>query len=135
MRILTLAVFILLAASILPAAAQETGKNTDNTASDATSGVLSAGTVPATAEMWFYEQQLREYLNPKLAVRRKAEFQAKQRRQRIAAMRWFGFSNQRPTASPDPFNGDYSPSWTGANVLHPFRWNGCGYTGGVYYPR
>ena len=133
MRILTLAVFILLAASILPAAAQETGKNTDNTASDATSGVLSAGTVPATAEMWFYEQQLREYLNPKLAVRRKAEFKSKQRNQRLAASRWFGFSNLRPTASPDPFNGDYSPSWTGADVLHPYRWNGCGYAAGVYY--
>ena len=135
MRIVTIAVFMLLAASVLPAFGQDIGQTTGAKASDAASGVLSAGTVPATAEMWFYEQQLREYLDPKLAVRRKAEFKAKQRAQRLAASRWFGFSNLRPTASPDPFNGDYSPSWTGADVLHPFRWNGCGYAAGVYYYR
>ena len=135
MRILAIAVFMLLVASVLPALGQETGKTTVANASDVAAGVLSAGTVPATAEMWFYEQQLREYLNPKLAVRRKAEFQARQRSHRLAAMRWFGFSNLRPTTSPDPFNGDYSPSWTGADVLHPFRWNGCGYTGVVSYKR
>jgi hypothetical protein len=131
MRILGIAVFTLLAVSVLPAVGQE--KNTDNNTSEVAPVVMSAGTVPATAEMWFYEQHLREYLNPKLAVRRKAEFKAKQRRQRLAAMRWFGFSNQRPAVSPDPFNGDYSSSWTGADVLHPYRWGGCGYAGGVSY--
>ena len=41
----------------------------------------------------------------------------------------------RGSASPDPFNGDYSPYWTGADVLHPFRWSGRGYTGVVLYKR
>ena len=137
MRILAIALFITLSAWALPAFCQDVlGNNADkknDPTSELTSGVTSAGTVPATAEMRFYEQQLREYLNPKLAVRRKAEFQTQQRQNRLAAMRWFGFSNARPLAGPDPVNGDYSPYWTGADVLHPFRWNGCGYTGYAWY--
>ncbi len=137
MRILAITLFIALSAAAFPAFCQdETGKNSDkknDSTSELTTGLTSAGTVPATADMWFYEQQLREYLNPKLAVRRKAEFQTTQRQQRLASMRWFGFSNLRPVASPDPVYGDYSPSWTGADVLHPYRWSGCGYSGWAWY--
>ena len=92
---------------------------------DITAG-LSASEVQATPEMWFYQQYHRDYMDPKLAVRRNAEFRAAQRRQRISAMKWFGFSNQRPVAGADPWHGDYSPTWTSNNAAHPFRWQGIG---------
>lgn len=78
-----------------------------------------------TPEMWFYEQYQREYQDPKLAVRRKAEFQAMQRDRRLAAQRWFGYSNQRPQASCDPMHSEYSAHWTGNNPAYPQRWQGA----------
>jgi hypothetical protein len=88
--------------------------------------VVSSGEVKATPEMWFYEQQMKMYLDPKMAVRRAAEFRADQRRRQIAAMQWFGYSNLRPRVSPDPYNGDYAPTWTGNNSYYPNRWMGGG---------
>lgn len=89
-------------------------------------GTISSGEVAATPDMWFYEQYQREYLDPKLAVRRKAEFRAAQRQSRIAAMRWFGFSNQRPQCSSDPWHGDWSSVWRSNNGTYPLQWNGIG---------
>ena len=57
--------------------------------------VVSPGELKATPEMWFYEQYMHQYLNPKMAVRANAEFKAEQRQRRLAAMQWFGFSNSR----------------------------------------
>jgi hypothetical protein len=85
---------------------------------------LSPGEVQATPEMWFYEQAMRQYLDPDLAVRRAAEARAQQRRYRLESMRWFGLSNQRPQASVDPIDGDYSPGWTSNNPFYPYRWAG-----------
>jgi len=87
---------------------------------------ISPGEVPPTPEMWFYEQYRNDYQDPKMAVRKKAEFRATQRQHRIAAMKWFGFSNARPHASPDPWHGDYSPGWRSNNSVHPFQWSGVG---------
>ena len=78
-----------------------------------------------TPEMWLYMQQLERYDDPKMAVRRKAEERAAQRTNRIAARKWFGLSNSRPTASPIPVMGTYSPFWSG-NDSDPNRWNGVG---------
>ena len=90
-------------------------------------GSISPGEVTATPEMWFYEQYRREYLDPKMAVRRNAEFRAAQRRQRLASLKWFGFSNQRPQAGPDPFHGDWSPAWASNNTVFPYRWTASGW--------
>ncbi len=81
-----------------------------------------------TPQMWFYQQQLEEYMNTKLAIRRKAEAQARQRRARLATSRWFGQSNLRPRATTDPINGCYSSRWGGNNLLVPNLWSGysCG---------
>ncbi|HEY2839458.1 MAG TPA: hypothetical protein VGJ26_09925 [Pirellulales bacterium] len=86
---------------------------------------FSMGELIPTPEMWFYEQHLREYRNPKNAVRRRAEFEADQRQQRLAAMDWYGFSNSRPTVNPMPFTGPglYSPAWVGNSTV-PYQWNG-----------
>jgi hypothetical protein len=84
---------------------------------------ISTGELQPTTQMWFYEQELQRYNDPKLAVRRKAEFRAAQRESRLAALAWFGLSNSRPVASPTPVMGTYSPSWS-SNYIDPYRWMG-----------
>jgi hypothetical protein len=74
--------------------------------------------------MWFYEQAMRQYQDPKVAVREAAAFRADQRRRRIAAMQWFGLSNSRPQASSDPIHSDYSPGWGSNNYYDTYRWSG-----------
>lgn len=87
---------------------------------------VSAGDISATPEMWFYEQQLRRHDDPSQAVRRKAELRGQQRQARLAALKWFGYSNSRPRAAADPYNGDASPAWASNNSWYPFRWCGNG---------
>ncbi len=108
---------------VLPATAQDKSKTESKIVP---SVAISSGQVTPTPEMWFYEQQLREYLDPKLSLRRVVEQKAAQRRARIAARKWFGLSNARPVASPDPWNGTYSAGWAGNNSLYPYRWSGYG---------
>ena len=97
--------------------------------------VVSPGELKATPEMWFYDQAMRQYKDPKMAVRAKAEFCAEQRMRRLESMKWFGFSNSRPRASSDPFHGDYSPGWTSNPGYYPSRWNGVGPTAYYYGAR
>ncbi len=87
---------------------------------------ISPGEVAATPEMWFYQQQMQQYHDPKVAVRDKAELRVEQRQRRLASLKWFGFSNSRPVAGVDTLHGDYSPSWTANSSHYPFRWNGYG---------
>ena len=95
--------------------------------------VASPGELKATPEMWFYDQAMRQYKDPKMAVRAKAEFQAQQRLRRLESMKWFGFSNSRPTASSNPFHGDYSPGWCANPGYYPSRWSGVGPASFYYY--
>ena len=95
---------------------------------------ISLGEVTPTPEMWFYQQTLLQYQDPKLAVRRKAEERSAQRRARIAARKWFGFSNTRPQAGADLVHGDYSPGWSSRSVNYPFRWGGYGAAAVVVRP-
>ena len=76
-----------------------------------------------TPEMWLYSQELNRHDDPAQAVRRKAELRGAQRRQRIAAMKWFGLSNARPQASTVPMMGVYSPTWVG-NGYDRYDWMG-----------
>jgi len=115
-----IAVFAVLTLATVPAAAQDIPAAT----SLGLENCISPGQVQPTPEMWFYQQYKNDYLDPKMAVREKAEFKALQRQRRIAARKWFGFSNARPTHSTDPFNGDFSPRWTSNNPFYPFRWQG-----------
>lgn len=89
---------------------------------------ISAGDVSATPEMWFYEQQLRRHDDPAQAVRRNAEARGLQRQSRLAALKWFGYSNTRPRAAVDPYNGDAAPVWSSNNPCFPYRWSGVGPT-------
>jgi hypothetical protein len=83
--------------------------------------VISPGEIAATPEMWFYEQTMRRYDDPKNAVRAAAEFKANQRRARIAAMDWYGYSNLRPASGIDPVDGPLHPQWIG-NGYNPYTW-------------
>ena len=84
-------------------------------------------TVAETPEMWFYQQQLARYDDPKTAIRQRAAMQAAQRRQRIATMKWYGFSNARPTVNATPWGVMYSPSWT-SNSRRPYAWTSANRT-------
>ncbi|MEX2188704.1 MAG: hypothetical protein WD875_17985 [Pirellulales bacterium] len=85
----------------------------------------SLGSPSPTMETWLYEQERKRYDNPKEIVRRNAEYHMAQRQRRIESRKWFGYSNTRPTASPNPWYETYSPTWTG-NSVHPFEWSGVG---------
>lgn len=95
--------------------------------------IFSPGEVTATPEMWFYEQERLRYADPRQAVRAKAEYRAAQRSRRLAALKWFGLSNSRPIANPDPSHGAYSPRWVGNGYL-PSQWIGGGTTTVVIAP-
>jgi len=75
------------------------------------------------SDLWLYLHEERRHDDPKQAIRRKAEAKAAERGQRLAAMQWYGLSNQRPNASSVPFMGTYSPSWVGT-VNRPSTWAG-----------
>ena len=122
MKRLSIGVFILFVSAAVPALADR--PLAQQLASEAG---ISPGEIRATPEMWFYEQYRREYQDPKMSVRRNAEYRAAQRRQRMAALKWFGFSNQRPQAGPEPFHGEWSPAWTSNNGVYPYRWTGFGW--------
>ncbi len=95
---------------------------------------ISPGELAPTQEMWFYEQYQKQYTDPKAVVRQKAEFRGEERMRRIAALRWYGFSNQRPMAGVDLIHGDYAPAWSSNNIYHPFRWAGPATTTALVKP-
>ncbi|NLX96698.1 MAG: hypothetical protein GXY83_11025 [Rhodopirellula sp.] len=130
MKRLSFALLTILFVPALPALAE---KPTEKPA--VFSGTISPGELTPTPEMWFYEQQMRTYQDPSLAVRRNAEVRAAYRQSRLESRKWFGFSNLRPTASSDPFHGDYSPGWTSNNSWNPSRWAGYGAAAVVIAPR
>jgi hypothetical protein len=85
----------------------------------------SLGETSPTPEMWFYEQERRRLEDPQNIVRAAAQQKAAERQHRLAAMAWFGYSNARPSASPDTLNGNYSPRWI-SNGYMPGQWVGAG---------
>jgi len=61
------------------------------------------------------------------AVIRRAAWKAAQRTQRIEAMKWYGYSPQRPPASTLPWMGSAS-TWIGGGIIYY-------HYPGVFYPR
>lgn len=98
-------------------------------------------TVPesTTPEMWFYREEMRRHDDPQMAVRRNAEARAEQRMQRIAALKWYGYSNSRPVVNATPWGSTYSAHWI-SNTTNPWGWSTARrpvliYTGGQTYRR
>ena len=121
MKSLCLSVFGVCLLTALPALAER--PDASNRTYTAT---ISAGELTSTPDMWFYEQYMQQYQDPKMAVRKRAEFESEQRARRLAAMRWYGMSNSRPRVSSDPYHGDYSAYWGSNNAWYPSRWSGVG---------
>lgn len=83
-------------------------------------------------EIWLYLHEQRRNDDPKILVRRKAEQQAAERMARIAAMKWYGYSNSRPRAEVTPFMSYYSPAWDG-NGRREGRWYTSDGNVNIYY--
>ena len=79
--------------------------------------------ISPTPEMWFYQQEMDRYDDPREMVRLNAIARAEERRSRLAALKWYGFSNSRPQAHPFPWANNYSPAWVG-NHKYPYQWAG-----------
>ncbi len=94
---------------------------------------VSPGVVTPTQEMWFYEQERNRSDDPKMAVRRKAEFRAAQRSNRLASMHWYGMSNSRPVVNTTPWFGSFSPTWV-SNSSDPNFWRPLSQTSIVVVP-
>ena len=73
-------------------------------------------------ESWAYTPSYAYRPNPEAIIHAKAQARAQQRMSRIAAMRWYGMYNERPTASPTPFTALYSPVWQMPGG-RPYAWH------------
>ncbi|MBM4090088.1 MAG: hypothetical protein FJ276_11815 [Planctomycetes bacterium] len=82
--------------------------------------------VPQTEGMWYYLHGLKRTDDPKMLVRRAAEKKGEQRRLRLAASKWFGHYQGRPSTSTTPTTGVYGSVWIG-NGVDPYQWVGAGY--------
>jgi len=85
---------------------------------------ISLGELTPTPEMWMYQQEMKLYQDPKFAVRRNAQYRAAQRQTRLAAQKWYGISNSRPTAISTPWmGGAFAPGFAGG--YDPNQWSGA----------
>ncbi len=83
---------------------------------------------PGTPES--YSSTYEQIPDARTLVFRNAASKAAQRRHRMASLKWYGYSNLRPIASPMPNYNTYSPMWAG-NTWDAYRWVGF-YAMGAY---
>jgi hypothetical protein len=83
-----------------------------------------ASPAEAAADDWYYNSETPQPLTPRQMQQQKSQIVAAQRMSRLAAMRWYGMSNERPTATATPFSGVYSPAWQMPGG-RPFAWYGA----------
>ncbi|MBL9165460.1 MAG: hypothetical protein JNL18_22225 [Planctomycetaceae bacterium] len=78
-------------------------------------------TVPAApaTESWYPKTEKRN--EAPTVAQQKAMERGAQRMARLEALRWYGFSNSRPTASGMPYTTMYSPAWQQPGG-RPFAW-------------
>lgn len=119
MRWLLLSLLVVFVLVAVPAMAQSPLTNEIRIGS---TGALASEVAP-TSDTWLYQEQLRLYMDPKMSLRRIAEEKAEKRRARLAAQRWYGQSNIRPTVGADSVYGDWGARWTSGNRYHPSRWS------------
>jgi hypothetical protein len=83
---------------------------------------------PDVAETdWEYRDEEAYRPDPRLVIHQKSQWIGQQRMGRLAAMRWYGMSNARPTAAATPFTSLYSPVWQMPGG-RPFGWHTRGTT-------
>ena len=91
----------------------------------------SPGEAQISREARAHEQHLLQSQAQEESVHRAAMARFEQRTRRLESQRWFGISNTRPTASVDPYDGDYSPGWVSNYLFYPYRWVGGGEPWGI----
>jgi hypothetical protein len=72
-------------------------------------------------DSWYYRSSPERETTLTIA-QQKAVQRAAQRMARLDAMRWYGFSNSRPTASSIPWTTMYAPAWQTPGG-RPFGWH------------
>jgi hypothetical protein len=92
----------------------------------ATSGAVAQDAVlpadpAAVSEDGTYYRPVSERTPPVRLSVQKAQARGAQRMARLEAMRWYGFSNSRPTAAAIPWTTMYSPAWQTPGG-RPFAW-------------
>ncbi len=80
-----------------------------------------------TPEMYRYLSDLQRYGGPQDLTRQRAQREADLRKERLNAMRWYGYSNSRPMAAATPFTSSYGPRWTGNVRGNPMLWRDLGH--------
>ena len=75
----------------------------------------------------YYSRSSSRRASAREAIHMRAAYKAAQRTQRIEAMKWFGYSRQRPPSPVLPWMGSTSAWIGGAVVYHHYP--------GVFYPR
>jgi hypothetical protein len=97
------------------------------TSTKATPAPAPASEQTMTPEMWYYQQYQQQLHNPAEMVYQRADARANQRMQRLASLKWFGYSNSRPQAGADLTGGDQQgPGWVSNNSTYPYRFSGYG---------
>lgn len=102
-----LAAAICLSLYAAPAGAQEFGED------------LAAPGAASEGDSWYRSPAVKtEGLS---IAKQKAMARGQARQARLEALRWYGFSNSRPTAATMPFTTMYSPAWQMPGG-RPFAW-------------
>ncbi len=66
---------------------------------------------PGQRHSWSYEQTPSREEQVAAAIQRRAEIRGQQRALRLAAQKWYGVSNARPTVTPTSWSSSYRPTW------------------------
>ena len=75
----------------------------------------------ASDQSWYYRPAVESGATFTVA-QQKAQARGAQRMARLEALRWYGFSNSRPTAAAIPWTTMYSPAWQTPGG-RPFAWH------------
>jgi hypothetical protein len=81
----------------------------------------AAQPAPAAAESESWYRSTGPRVEKLTISQEKAIARGQQRMARLDAMRWYGFSNSRPTAAAMPYTTMYSPAWQQPGG-RPFAW-------------
>lgn len=81
----------------------------------------AAPPAPAAAESESWYRSTGPRVEKLTISKEKAIARGQQRMARLEAMRWYGFSNSRPTAAAMPYTTMYSPAWQQPGG-RPFAW-------------
>ncbi len=106
---------VLLTAVTLVAASTALAQGVEHPPADPAPGTVTTG------EDWSYRPATERERTPTIA-QQKAMARGAQRMARLEAMRWYGFSNSRPTATAIAWTTMYSPGWQQPGG-RPFAWH------------